>query len=473
MEDRLVLNCAEVKKRLTPFLEDLLAEDEYQAYVRHLNTCSKCKDYVGRFGSLSNQIRELGNIKVPSDFYSATRFNISEPAPEPKAAKRNRTKNLTSAIFILAVISVGIIAGVVYFKKSGSSRKAGGSPIVTTQMIVVKDGAADSESGALLNELKSIATSLGVPDKKEESKEASAAQLSPDDELPAKESEAAAAVITPLHWHFQYSEKSGDDALKSDLREKELGIQKKLEAKNALIAGIEALEQKIRRVELGQQYSEKELDVKSNEELLAKDELRKMQKELEALVSGIELLKKEKQGAEDLLWKGSAEIQRKEADRKGKLMEAIAALNMRLDYQKHDILVLSATGEKSKNLLGQVLSISGASFSDFTAKVPVFPDRGQKVYIYLSDGSDNALHWHAKGSGGKKAGLLNAIRETGVVIDHESDELAVFSVPGAELKNLGVRMQAMGISVTEYGAGGSKSGVLSSGPVVVSLYFTD
>jgi hypothetical protein len=94
MADKMALDCEDIKKRLKPFLEDMLAEDEYQAYVCHLNACEKCKDHVGRFGSLSNQLHDLGDIKVPSDFISTVSFNLSEPVaevPQTPKEKRQRT----------------------------------------------------------------------------------------------------------------------------------------------------------------------------------------------------------------------------------------------------------------------------------------------------------------------------------------------------------------------------------------------
>jgi len=474
MEDRTVFNCEEIKKRLQPFLEDLLAEDEYQAYVHHLNTCVKCKDYVGRFGSLSNQVRELGNIKVPSDFFSAVRFNISEPVEEPQTTKDNRKKNLITGIVVTALVLAGIWAGIIYSKKHGPSRKADGSPITTMQVIMDKNPSPGGETGALLNELKSIASSLGVPDKKEESKEISGPAPSASDRISAKESAAKTSDPNPLHWHFQYNEKSNDGGLKNDLQGTELKVQKELEARKKLLFEIELLKQKTQQAEFGKQYSEKDRDVKSNEALRAADELRKKQGELETLSSDIERLKKEGQGTEDTLRRGSEERQRKESERKEKLLDALTALNIKLDYQNYDILVFTATGEKNRSIIQKMLSISADSFGDFTARVPTFPDKEQKVSIYMSRDTESALHWHIKESGaGKKTDLFNSIRELGGTIDYESNGLAVFSLPSAELKDLRVRIQAMGMSLTEYGAEGSKGGILISGPIVVSVCFTN
>lgn len=240
MEDRTVLNCEEIKKRLKPFLEDLLAEDEYQAYVCHLNTCAKCKDYVGRFGSLSNQLRELGNIKVPSDFCSTVCFNISEPVAEkPQTPKENRTKNLIAGAVILAVISAGIFAGVIYFKKYGSSRKTDGSPVITARTITEKSTPSDRESEALLNELQSIATSLGVPNKKE-GVEKSAEQISAVSEepspLPGKTSGqkiVSVPTVKLLHWHFLYAEDSEKTGLLNALTA--LGIQLQKQTSSLLV----------------------------------------------------------------------------------------------------------------------------------------------------------------------------------------------------------------------------------------------
>jgi hypothetical protein len=349
-----------------------------------------------------------------------------------------------------------------------------------TQRITEKSAPADREgdreSEALLNELQSMAASLGAADKKTVVKE-TAEQAAPAggvNEPPAKEMNAAPAKIKSLHWHFQYSEKPKDDGFKKELQGAEGNIQKGLAAKETLFAAAEALKQKIRQVEFGKQYSKKEQEAKANELQQTTEELRKKEEELAALVIDIKRLKEEKQDMETLARQSTEDRRRKGADRKGKLLDAIQALDVKLDYQNYDILAFTATGEKCGNALQQILFISPGALNDFTANIPSFPDKEQRVSIYMSGDSDSTVHWHAKGGGGgTKADLFNAIRELGGSIEYRSNELVVLSIPSSELKNLRVRIQAMRITLTEYGAKESKDSLLSSGPVIVSIYFTN
>lgn len=171
MEDKIIFYCEDIKKHLKPFMEDLLAEDEYQAYVRHLNTCARCKDYIDKFGSISNQLWELGNIKVPADFSSAVCFNISEPAEEPKAPKESGNRNLSARIIILAVILAGIAAGIIYIKKAGFLHKNNGSPVTVSQNNKGKNISPYNRPEELPYEPQPAVTPVNVPKIKNKSKQ--------------------------------------------------------------------------------------------------------------------------------------------------------------------------------------------------------------------------------------------------------------------------------------------------------------
>ncbi|MFH1189365.1 MAG: zf-HC2 domain-containing protein [Candidatus Omnitrophota bacterium] len=483
MEDKVVFGCEEIRKRLKPFLEDLLAEDEYQAYITHLDTCSKCKEHVGRFGSLSNQLWELGDIKVPADFLSTVRFNMSEPAPEesqtPAEKKRN---NLFAVIVILALISAGAAAGMMYFKKDKP-------PVMVTRTIQEKKALSpsDSESKALLNELQSIAVSLGASDKKAKSREAAtettvektaeaaadADEGAADDGAPPEAKGAKAPQKPkPLHWHFQYMDKFKDDGLKKDIQAMDAKLQQALEAKEKLAAEMAVLKQKA-ETEFGKQYTKKEQATKAGVAMQAADDLRKKTEESKSLLSEINFLKEGKQDAEYMSRQISEDRRRKGLERKGKVMDALAALNIRFEYQNHGVVAFSTTAEKAKDALQKILSVSPSALNDFTSAVNVLSETDQRVSIYLSGDADNDLHWHAKSGGSaKRSDLFNAVRELGGSVEYESSNMAVFSVPKAELDDLRVRMQAMRIALTEFGGSTSKDGVLSSGPVTVSVYFT-
>ncbi|MCX7927256.1 MAG: zf-HC2 domain-containing protein [Candidatus Omnitrophica bacterium] len=72
------MNCSDVEKKVKKFLDDLLVEEEYQEIVSHLDSCSHCRNYVSSLGSISNQIWELANLKVPHDLVQTVLFKLKE-----------------------------------------------------------------------------------------------------------------------------------------------------------------------------------------------------------------------------------------------------------------------------------------------------------------------------------------------------------------------------------------------------------
>jgi hypothetical protein len=98
-----IFNCEDIRNRLKQFLEDLLQEDEYLAFTRHCEQCEQCEKYVSSIGTLSNQVRELGEIiEVPADFAATVRFRITTPPP----AKRRIPPVHVPMAMVLAVAAI-------------------------------------------------------------------------------------------------------------------------------------------------------------------------------------------------------------------------------------------------------------------------------------------------------------------------------------------------------------------------------
>ena len=87
MKDNLSVACGDIRKKLKAFLDDLLAEDERQAFVAHLDGCGECKDYVRKIGSVSNQLWELGGVNAPSDLSSTILFRLKQAEQEIRSAE--------------------------------------------------------------------------------------------------------------------------------------------------------------------------------------------------------------------------------------------------------------------------------------------------------------------------------------------------------------------------------------------------
>lgn len=132
MGDNMIMDCIEVNKRLQPFLEDLLSEEEYQAFLAHLESCSKCKEYVSAVGSVSNQLWKLGDVKVPSDFSSTVIFKLKQPEQKAQTPKLVVSKKwiVGAIISILTVLAFFFTAN--YFKFRIQPAQMKDTPVVTT-----------------------------------------------------------------------------------------------------------------------------------------------------------------------------------------------------------------------------------------------------------------------------------------------------------------------------------------------------
>ncbi|HTZ11434.1 MAG TPA: zf-HC2 domain-containing protein [Candidatus Margulisiibacteriota bacterium] len=138
------MNCPDIREKLQLFLEDLLAEEEYKAFCVHIDNCNRCKVYVRSIGSLSNQLWKLGQIEAPSDLLSTIQFKLTHAQENGRMAKTRITKKQVILSITLLILTIALILGAGYFKKRRQKPPS------------------ESESKALINELKGIAVKLGV-----------------------------------------------------------------------------------------------------------------------------------------------------------------------------------------------------------------------------------------------------------------------------------------------------------------------
>ena len=529
MKDKLTVTCNEVKDKLKPFLEDMLVEEEYQAFVAHLESCPKCKDYVRSIGALSNQLWKLGDIKVPTDFVSTVIFNLKHPKQEvPPATKPALSKKLAAGI-IISIILLALFLGSIYFKKFKVSQKIAETPIITRQIIIDQGPPTKREAEMLLEELQGIKEALGPSEKEESVEKASSITESP------ASNKVTIIKPWPLHWHFIISEKSDETELEGEKRQREFELKQKLAEKKQLEDDIKSQEEKIRIV-LGKMYTaevlkketaaekeeressliniEKEMylielriiqmrkekrdeEAKREQELYTRlqkayaEEIKKV-KEARKNSMGLELEQKLKKKEElevsiksledeilsiELKVQQALEEKHREARRQQKLFDALRSLNIMPDYKTQDLILFNATGEKIDNLIEKVFSNSqqGAPLRDFTAGTSTFKDKESRVSIYFENPkiqSSGVLHWHiGLMFHQQKVKLLDVIQSMGGSIDYELGEIIVLSIPKTKVENLKKRIKVMGVIFTEFGKLESKEGQLSSMPVKVSVYF--
>jgi predicted anti-sigma-YlaC factor YlaD len=160
--DEVLMTCLDIKEKIKPFIDDLLAEDEYQDFVSHLEGCGECRGYVAAFGSISNQLLKLGNVDVPPDFASTVLFKLKQPGQQAQRPETARSKRKLLMAFLIAIMAVAVFAGGWYFKKcslSGTSTKMplGGKGIVADEKTI-----DDEEAEQLIVQLEVIADSIGA-----------------------------------------------------------------------------------------------------------------------------------------------------------------------------------------------------------------------------------------------------------------------------------------------------------------------
>jgi len=159
------MNCADIRKKLQPFLEDLLAEEEYRAFCDHIDTCGKCKAYVRSVGSLSNQLWKMGQLTVPEDLVSTIQYKLVHPEAIGQSPKTKITKKQIIAGIVLIILTIVLVFGISSFKRRRHSLNRNDNPIVRTEVIRTIEPPNESEAKALLEKLETIATKLGVSTK--------------------------------------------------------------------------------------------------------------------------------------------------------------------------------------------------------------------------------------------------------------------------------------------------------------------
>lgn len=165
MDNKISMTCHDIKKRLQPFLDDLLAEEEYKAFRDHITTCDKCEEYVRSIGSLSNQLWKLGKVRVPEDLTSTAIYKLTHPEQKTRASKFVISKKQIIAGSILILSAAALFLGISYFKGKRTLQDTDDAPTIKIEVIYESKPPTDSEAKALLKQLEAIAEKVGVTEK--------------------------------------------------------------------------------------------------------------------------------------------------------------------------------------------------------------------------------------------------------------------------------------------------------------------
>ncbi|GEM_PF-4938559 len=183
MLETTAVSCKEVRGQLAAFLEDMLAEDEYQALHAHLTYCAECAKQAEAVDSLSNQIRALCRVKVPEDLADTIVFQIKKQPKRFTFELSGWEKMILMIVLNVLIGSSSFLFGLFYFKSPLRSQQSLAPPIVSAQLIAQRSGPpSDAESEVLLQALKSILVGLGGEEE--------------------GEIHTPAQAVKPFHWHL-------------------------------------------------------------------------------------------------------------------------------------------------------------------------------------------------------------------------------------------------------------------------------
>lgn len=370
------INCADIKEKLKSFLEDLLSDEEYQAFAVHLDECPKCREYVSAIGSLSNQLWELGNVKVPADLSSTIIFKLNSSDKPSRTSDRRR-----NIIIAFALIAMAISAAA-YLVIANLVKKEGLSLLKTKEQPV--------------SEPKPVTENITLAAAKEE--KGSQVKLKNKEQIPAGKNEPREEAKTPvveqrpMHWHFTYMFDTQRTKLLNTLRE--LGIYpdyegfdivvfstnsqniERLSALLPVIGTLENLSEEVRSS--GDQdrrvivYLEnkhvKPPDVSSDKDIQNKDMLvSRNNTDLSTRYS--------------LHWHVLSVVAMQ-----SELSNTIRALGGVVDYECPGVIVFRITNKKINALMAQIQSLSGmaAEFGSNAIKDKFPPDAAVNISIVYS-----------------------------------------------------------------------------------------
>lgn len=95
--------CAEDRKNVRKFMEDLLEEGEYQRVRRHVQECASCRQFVRAAGSISSLLMDMGRTACPADLADAALFHYDKMRREQPASPPSPAVEAASPVDPVAV----------------------------------------------------------------------------------------------------------------------------------------------------------------------------------------------------------------------------------------------------------------------------------------------------------------------------------------------------------------------------------
>jgi hypothetical protein len=448
VEDNFTAACDTIKRDLKPFLEDLLKEEEYQAFLAHLEQCTKCKEYVRSVDSFSNQLWKLGDVKVPSDFCSTVLFKLEQPKEEIREAEPRASKKfpvgIFASVFAITVLVLGISIFYILKKAPKKEMELAQVPVSAApgeaDREPVQDGEVEPRSDDPKQEDAVVFEAEGSVTGGPFTQENNVMAYFEPGGATGIDNNAAAQTPKWLHWHFlRYNKSEELEALR--LRREERNVAAKLRQDQGEMKKLEA---EPPSAELTQKIEQKKSSIKDLE-----DQYQEIKVKLEQSL-------KEKSRIE------------------GEPQNILGTLDIKLDYQDDDFLLFTANGRDIVDVLKEIAFISERSspLRDFTP-LTSSPNTEYRGSIFIEREKTSVEHWHVNLTmPNQGAQLLQMIREKGGMITYQSEDEITFSISNSGMEQLKAQMPAMRISLSEYGNQENRSGEPTGEGTVISIYFS-
>jgi len=455
------MNCQDIQKLLKHFQADMLPDDTYQQYVAHLNTCEKCRVYVSRFGFLSNQVWELGQIRPPSDLAGSILFAIQHPGPKlrlPQGPRvRVNAKSLIWAGLASALIAVVVVAGLHRLPSSDQED----TTIVVESELVAKHHAEgpslteDSDDTAVLSREEKSSVEL---------------YAFVEDPSVAKPPQAR---YQALHWHMDLL--TSKEGIKAEVFDR---LEKNIKAKTDALSKIEREIGRLKGLEqhaFKQHYSPESQEAAHKESLEIAHQLVAMLDQQEQVQKALAGLKKEYNRLERVQKEQTAHRCHVKEECRAHILSALSLWRVGAEHSSDDVIVFRAPGNKVEQIYKEILNLEAkkCSLTDLSADVLLDPQGAYDVSISLPLTDANTRHWHmARLHGVQRSALENMILRYGGRLKYDADNNLIFVLSGTDVNAFEKALASRHFTYKEYSASCEQGNILLNQPVTVSIYFT-
>ena len=112
------MNCHNIKKRLSAYLDGEITDEEEEIILEHLAGCEKCREELAAFSEVQDSLRMIKGMDVPPYFMTRLRQQIREEKQPLPFYERVRSAVISAATAVAVMLSllIGNQAGKVLYR---------------------------------------------------------------------------------------------------------------------------------------------------------------------------------------------------------------------------------------------------------------------------------------------------------------------------------------------------------------------